>query len=62
MIVQAWWIWFMYIDPVFWSINGLVGTQLGDVEETMVLQNGSLTKVRQSTFEIVCLTHSLGMR
>ena len=51
----------MYIDPVFWSINGLVATQLGDVEETMVLQNGSLTKVWHTTSETKCLMQSSGM-
>ena len=60
MTLQVWWVWAMYIDPVFWSINGLVGTQLGDVEETMVLQNGSSTKVRQTTSEMRCLTQSFG--
>ena len=59
--VQVWWVWAMYIDPVFWSINGLVGTQLGDVEETMVLQNGSVTKVCHSTAETTCLTQSFDM-
>ena len=35
----------VYINPVFWSINGLVGTQLGDVQETMTLQDGGTTQV-----------------
>ena len=61
MTLQAWWVWAMYIDPVFWSINGLVATQLGDVEETMVLQNGSLTKVWHTTSETKCLMQSSGM-
>ena len=44
--VQLWWFWAVYINPVFWSINGLVGTQLGDVQETMTLQDGGTTQVR----------------
>lgn len=43
--MQVWWFWAVYINPVFWSINGLVATQLGDVQETMTLQDGSSTKV-----------------
>lgn len=35
----------VYINPVFWSINGLVGTQLGDVQESMTLQDGGTTQV-----------------
>lgn len=52
MAVQRWWFWAVYINPVFWSINGLVGTQLGDVQETMTLQNGGTTQVCRNT--ILC--------
>ena len=44
--MQRWWSWAVYINPVFWSINGLVGTQLGNVQETMTLQSGGTTQVR----------------
>ena len=54
--MQRWWFWAMYIDPVFWSINGLVGTQLGDVQETMTLQNGGTTQVRRNTTMCHALT------
>ena len=50
LAVQRWWFWAVYINPVFWSINGLVGTQLGDVQETMTLQNGGTTQVWPNTF------------
>ena len=50
LAVQKWWFWAVYINPVFWSINGLVGTQLGNVQETMTLQSGGTTQVRPNTF------------
>lgn len=56
MAVQVWWFWAVYINPVFWSINGLVGTQLGDVQETMTLQDGSSTKVERA-----CLCKCIGL-
>lgn len=40
-----WWVWYLWISPVFWSLYGLVSTQLGDITDTMVLQNGSVTQV-----------------
>ena len=49
MSMQRWWFWAVYINPVFWSINGLVGTQLGNVQETMTLQDGGTTQVCPNT-------------
>ncbi len=42
---QVWWVWYLWISPVFWSLYGLVVTQLGDLTDTMVLQNGTVTQV-----------------
>jgi hypothetical protein len=43
--VQVWWVWYLWISPVFWSVYGLLVTQLGDITQTMVLQNGTVTQV-----------------
>ena len=48
-MVQPWWVWYIYICPVFWTLYGLVTTQLGDVTETMTLQNGGVTQARPAT-------------
>ncbi|XP_068641438.1 ABC transporter G family member 31 [Aristolochia californica] len=30
--IPGWWIWFYYICPVSWTLQGIIGSQLGDVE------------------------------
>ncbi|XP_071737932.1 ABC transporter G family member 31-like [Rutidosis leptorrhynchoides] len=37
--IPGWWIWFYYVCPIAWTLKGLVGSQLGDVEETVVGPN-----------------------
>ncbi|KAJ0554077.1 putative ABC-type sulfate transporter [Helianthus annuus] len=34
--IPGWWIWFYYICPIAWTLKGLVGSQLADVEEQIV--------------------------
>jgi ABC-type multidrug transport system permease subunit len=42
--IPPWWIWYYWICPVSWIINGLVNSQLGDVT-TMVSVVGSTTSL-----------------
>lgn len=37
--IPGWWIWFYYISPVAWTLRGIVSSQLGDVETTVVGPN-----------------------
>ncbi|KAG9455141.1 hypothetical protein H6P81_008045 [Aristolochia fimbriata] len=30
--IPGWWIWFYYICPIAWTLQGIIGSQLGDVE------------------------------
>ncbi|KAL2642603.1 hypothetical protein R1flu_010190 [Riccia fluitans] len=30
--MPGWWVWFYWISPVAWTLNGLISSQLGDVE------------------------------
>ncbi|XP_069149871.1 ABC transporter G family member 31 [Solanum lycopersicum] len=30
--IPEWWIWFYYINPVAWTVRGIISSQLGDVE------------------------------
>ncbi|XP_076916108.1 ABC transporter G family member 31-like [Bidens hawaiensis] len=34
--IPGWWIWFYYVCPIAWTLQGLVGSQLGDVEDLIV--------------------------
>ncbi|VVB01837.1 unnamed protein product [Arabis nemorensis] len=34
-LIPVWWIWFYYICPVAWTLQGVILSQLGDVE-TMI--------------------------
>ena len=31
-LIPVWWIWFYYICPVAWTLQGVILSQLGDVE------------------------------
>ncbi|XP_074295026.1 ABC transporter G family member 31-like [Silene latifolia] len=35
-LIPKWWIWFNYIDPVAWTLQGLITSQLGDVESMII--------------------------
>lgn len=43
--VQGWWVWYLWICPVFWSCWGLISTQLGDLTDSMKVQDGTVTQV-----------------
>ncbi|KAI3806303.1 hypothetical protein L1987_22202 [Smallanthus sonchifolius] len=34
--IPGWWIWFYYVCPIAWTLQGLIGSQLADVEEPIV--------------------------
>ncbi|GJX49894.1 ABC transporter G family member 31 [Tanacetum coccineum] len=34
--IPGWWIWFYYVCPIAWTLQGLIGSQLADVEEPVV--------------------------
>ncbi|KAK9065935.1 hypothetical protein SSX86_015337 [Deinandra increscens subsp. villosa] len=34
--IPGWWIWFYYVCPIAWTLQGLVGSQLADVEEPIM--------------------------
>lgn len=34
--IPGWWIWFYYLCPIAWTLQGLIGSQLADVEEPIV--------------------------
>jgi ABC-type multidrug transport system permease subunit len=33
--IPGWWIWFYYICPFAWTLNGIISSQLGDVESEL---------------------------
>eukprot|EP00891_Asterochloris_glomerata_P009650 jgi/Astpho2/9650/Aster-03918 len=38
--MPGWWIWYPYINPVFWSVWGLIASQVGDEQNSYVLLPG----------------------
>ncbi|GAB2274463.1 ABC transporter G member 31 [Dionaea muscipula] len=44
--IPGWWIWFYYISPVSWTLDGLFTSQLGDVE-TMIVTPGFSGSVKE---------------
>ncbi|KAH9609740.1 hypothetical protein KSS87_012730, partial [Heliosperma pusillum] len=35
-LIPKWWSWFNYIDPLAWTLQGLITSQLGDVESMII--------------------------
>lgn len=31
-----WWRWYYWADPISWSLYGLIGSQFGDIKDTLV--------------------------
>lgn len=34
--IPKWWLWFYYICPIAWTLRGIITSQLGDIETTIV--------------------------
>ncbi|CAH1419416.1 unnamed protein product [Lactuca virosa] len=39
-LIPGWWIWFYYLCPIAWTLQGLIGSQLADVEEPITGPGG----------------------
>ncbi|XP_057807442.1 pleiotropic drug resistance protein 3-like isoform X3 [Salvia miltiorrhiza] len=35
--IPRWWIWFYYVIPTSWSLNGMLNSQFGDIEEKIMV-------------------------
>ncbi|KAL3688205.1 hypothetical protein R1sor_014514 [Riccia sorocarpa] len=44
--IPVWWIWYYWACPVAWTLYGLIVSQFGDVNEVVVLNDGSTTTVK----------------
>ncbi|KAK9902782.1 hypothetical protein WJX75_005811 [Coccomyxa subellipsoidea] len=45
--MPPWWAWYSYLNPLSYSIEGLLGSQLGDVTNEYVVYNGERLSVAQ---------------
>ena len=52
-----WWAWVFYIDPVQWTLYGLVGSQLSDVTSQLTLEDGTHQLVRDFLFQYFWYRH-----
>jgi hypothetical protein len=43
--MPGWWVWYYFLDPVSWTLYGLIASQLGDVKTLMQLNDGSAIPV-----------------
>ena len=39
-LIPPWFRWYTYLDPIHWSLYGLVASQLGDVQDPLFLGPG----------------------
>lgn len=44
--IPGWWIWFYYVCPIAWSLQGIISSQLGDVE-TKIMGPGFAGSVKE---------------
>ncbi|GAQ91789.1 pleiotropic drug resistance protein [Klebsormidium nitens] len=43
--IPGWWVWYYYINPISWTLYGLIASQLGDVNDEYILEtNGAKDK------------------
>ncbi|KAH7438824.1 hypothetical protein KP509_04G032700 [Ceratopteris richardii] len=45
--MPRWWSWYYYVCPVGWTLHGLVGSQLGNVNTLLMVPGGQTTTVAQ---------------
>ncbi|KAL3696312.1 hypothetical protein R1sor_010388 [Riccia sorocarpa] len=45
--IPAWWKWYYWLDPVSWSLYGLLDSQLGDVTEEISLPGGGRSTIKK---------------
>ncbi|KAL5582721.1 hypothetical protein UlMin_015163 [Ulmus minor] len=43
--IPKWWIWFYYLTPTSWSLNGMLTSQYGDIEKEIVINDGEVKPV-----------------
>eukprot|EP00897_Mesotaenium_endlicherianum_P002106 jgi/Mesen1/1923/ME000145S01008 len=44
--IPGWWVWFYWINPIAWTLYGLIASQLGNVSTPFTLQTGQVTTVK----------------
>ncbi|KAK9087790.1 hypothetical protein Syun_030184 [Stephania yunnanensis] len=40
--IPPWWRWYIHASPIAWTINGLVTSQLGDIDELIEIPGSTL--------------------
>ncbi|BDA51445.1 ABC transporter G family member 36 [Coccomyxa sp. Obi] len=45
--MPPWWAWYSYLNPLSYSIQGLLGSQLGDVTDEYIVYNGERQSIAQ---------------
>jgi hypothetical protein len=51
-LIPPWWIWYYWICPVSWIINGLVNSQMGDVTTPLTVL-GSEAKTKPNVAQYI---------
>lgn len=55
-----WWIWANYLSPTFWTLWGVVSSQLGDVEEeSLIDSSGASVSVASFVQQYFGFEHSM---
>ncbi|KAK9815219.1 hypothetical protein WJX72_000157 [[Myrmecia] bisecta] len=57
-LIPGWWIWGFYLNPLSWSTYGLIGSQLGDVQSTLVTASERSVSVAQYVKDTFDFDHS----
>ncbi|KAK2076468.1 hypothetical protein QBZ16_000993 [Prototheca wickerhamii] len=58
--IPGWWIWYYYINPITWTLYGLIVSQLGDLNSTYVQDfAGQMVTVPQFLYDLFKYKHSM---
>ncbi|DBA79271.1 TPA: hypothetical protein ACH3X2_007820 [Trebouxia sp. C0005] len=50
--MPGWWIWFSYINPIFWTVYGLIMSQVDNLETLCALQTGQEQPVYEAVLTL----------
>lgn len=54
--MPAWWSWYYYLNPVSWTLYGLIESQLGDVTSMLTTYNGQTLMVKEFVTQFLGFT------
>jgi hypothetical protein len=48
--MSGWWRWYYWADPIFWTLYGLLASQFGDLDPSLLLSDGAASSTTIKIF------------